>query len=150
MPADIKIKDFDKNEDAESLIEIYKLCSDGFQFEEQDHELLFGLSDMPGFKFVVALADNKIAGFGGALFYGNGSELGPIAVHPDFRNRGIGSKLVKYLLKFLGSKKAEMVVAHTKSGNKKALKFLMDFGFEYDSKFVAYSWGEIIQLVKHL
>ena len=150
---DLRIRNFDEN-DTESVIEIHKLCSSEFQFEEITPEFMREISQRQDFKFIVAVLDDKVAGFAGALFYESFgvSELGPVAVHPGLRNRGIGTGLVKYLLEFLESKKIKTIIVCVKSGNKNAANFFENFGFEFEEEFKDYIQGgeSIIRMIKVL
>jgi len=149
----IQIRDFNEN-DAEAVIEIHKLCSSEFQFKEITSEFMREISNRDDFKFIVAILGDNVVGFAGALFYESikRGELGPLAVHPKFRNSGVGTEFVKYLLEFLESKKIKTVTACVKSDNKDALKFFENFGFEIEEEFKNHEQSKwnIIRMVKYL
>ena len=128
---DAFIRNFNEN-DTSSVVAIHNLCKGKFEFEKITPDFIFEILQKPGFEFAVAVVDDKVAGFAGALFdeQMHLSELGPIAVHPEYRNRGIGTEFIVYLFKFLKSKKIRIVNARVKSDNKEAVKFLEKFGFE--------------------
>ena len=52
----------------------------------------------PMAKYVVAEMDNKVIGFAGLWTIVDEGHITNIAVHPDYRGKGIGSKLVKSLI----------------------------------------------------
>jgi len=149
----IQIRNFGE-EDSVSVIEIHDLCKNRFQFRELTPEFLSELSHMPEFKFVVAVLDGRVIGFAGVMFYETLklSEFGPVAVHPDYRNRGIGSEFIKYLLEFLMSKKITGITVRVKSDNPVAIKFFEKFGFKIEARFriSQKNTHEIIWLVKFL
>ncbi len=68
----------------------------------------------------------------------NGMGLGPMAVHPEYQNEGIGSALVRKGLAMLGDKRCPFVVV---LGHP---KYYPRFGFEAASKSIIFcQWGGV-------
>jgi len=80
--------------------------------------------------FIIAEISDNIVGYAVALL--RGDELGhivSIAVHPDFRGQGIGSTLLRELLKRLREKGAHFARLEVRISNQVAIKLYRKFGF---------------------
>lgn len=79
--------------------------------------------------FILEL-DKTIVGFTGIKYCGwnNTAHVIDIFVQPDYRNRGYGTNLVKFLLKYLKNKKYRTLIAEAPSSNP-VLKLYLKNGF---------------------
>jgi predicted N-acetyltransferase YhbS len=92
---------------------------------------LFGLDTFVS--YVAQTNDGEIVGTITARRYPLAKSwiIGPLVCHKDFRNQGIGTKLMNLILEHLKTKKATCVIVSTGRNNKKGLMFFERFGFEY-------------------
>ncbi|NVM54487.1 MAG: GNAT family N-acetyltransferase [Candidatus Helarchaeota archaeon] len=98
--------------------------------------------------FLVAEYKGEIVGF---ILVKNGMNLGEsstaliyaIAVSPQYRSLGIGTQLVKAIMKVLQEKHIKKFFLHVRTANKRAVKFYERLGFTEIKKIEKfYSWGE--------
>ncbi len=68
----------------------------------------------------------KIVGFSGAMFqrWNNSAWVIDIFIHPAYRKQGLGTALVKYLLRLVRRRKVRIVIAEAPSRNKVLLLYL--------------------------
>lgn len=78
-------------------------------------------------KFLVAEEMGKITGYIIGVKMGEKGIIISLAVHPDYRRKGYGKKLVEELVKIMDIKIMELQV---RIRNKRALKFYQSVGFE--------------------
>ena len=78
---------------------------------------------------LVAIENEKIIGF---LIFRNDSIMN-LAIHPEFRKKGIGKKLIKELMK-----KSKIIKLRTREHNKNAIDFLNKLGFKEKRKIEKY------------
>ncbi|OAG27116.1 ribosomal protein S18-alanine N-acetyltransferase [Thermodesulfatator autotrophicus] len=88
--------------------------------------------------FWVALLDEKLVGYICFWIIRDEVHLANIAVHPRYRQKGIGSKLLKTFLSFAKRKGAKRVYLEVRARNKLAQKFYQKFGFLKDGIRKAY------------
>ena len=65
-------------------------------------------------------------------------EIITIEVHPNFRNKGIGSLLLEFTLEFAKKQKSRAVTLHVEHTNQPALTLYKKFGFEIEAKIPHY------------
>lgn len=112
--------------DAAEMAELEVLCfSDPWRKDaiEQD------VAGNPLARYIVAVSDGRIVGFGGLWVVVDQGHIIDVAVHPEFRRRGIGRALVTAMI---NDSKTEGVVAHTlevRESNEAALKLYEELGF---------------------
>lgn len=91
--------------------------------------------------FLVACLDREIAGFI-HLYYSLGrGYIEAIAVKPEFRGMGIGSKLLNEAEKILYKKGIEKVRLNVKNSNLKALSFYLKNGYVIDGVTILMKWS---------
>ena len=83
--------------------------------------------------FVVIEIDNEVIGAGQASYKKNIGELGRIYIKKEFRNNGIGTKLIKHLIDFLKKKKVKEIESYAYTRNKSSLKVHHKFGFKEEA-----------------
>ena len=81
-------------------------------------------------KYIVAKKDEIILGFAGIWQVYEESHIMNIAVHNDFRKKGIGSTLLKELIEMAKTSKSEILTLEVKKSNIPAQKLYSKFGFE--------------------
>lgn len=80
--------------------------------------------------FFLAEVDRKIAGYIiGCIKDGKG-EIISLAVDPKFRRKGIGRKLLNFILDKFGKKEISALKLHVRTKNRGAIKFYQKFGFQ--------------------
>lgn len=79
-------------------------------------------------KYIVAKLDNKIVGFAGIWFSLDDAHITNIAVHKEFRHKGIGSNLLENLIELAKTKTSLTLEVNTKNEN--AYKLYMKYGFK--------------------
>lgn len=67
--------------------------------------------------FIVARLDKKIVGYGGFWHVLDEAHLGNIAVHPEYRRRGIGEGILKELVEEAKSKGANLMTLEVRECN---------------------------------
>jgi ribosomal-protein-alanine N-acetyltransferase len=114
-----------KQKDLNEVLKIERICFkhpyDYFTF------LYFLIKDTDG--FYVAEENNQIIGYAISSVRGSKGTLVSIAVLPEFRRKGIGSKLMEESLIFL-SRKVDHVKLQVRVSNTEAIRFYKKFGFE--------------------
>ena len=78
----------------------------------------------------VAESGGRIAGYAATWFVADEAELGDLAVHPDFRRRGIGSRLLDRTLEEAGSRAIRVLYLEVRAGNEGARRLYERSGFE--------------------
>ncbi len=100
--------------------------------------------DMEGLEpedFVLAETDGKITGCAALIKSASGGkdflEIHSIAVHPNFRGKGIGTRLIKYLLTMIGYQACDLYVRTTSP------RFFEKLGFiEIESSEKLFLWED--------
>ncbi len=90
-------------------MQFYETCSDGF-IVAQINGLLVG--------YIVGFQASKDAG-----------RIFSFAVSPAYRNRGIGSALLKEIINIFGKVGVSKIILEVRSGNVRAIKFYERHGF---------------------
>ncbi|MHB1392806.1 MAG: tRNA (adenosine(37)-N6)-threonylcarbamoyltransferase complex dimerization subunit type 1 TsaB [Clostridia bacterium] len=80
-------------------------------------------------KYIVAKVDGKVAAYGGMWIVLDEGHITNIAVHPDFRGRQIGEKIVQALLKIAKDSKAVHVTLEVRASNEVALNLYKKLDF---------------------
>lgn len=78
---------------------------------------------------IVALSENEIAGFAVIWNIAGEIQLNNIAIHPDFRRRGIGTALISHLSGELDPYHPEKILIEVNENNHKARQFYKHLGF---------------------
>lgn len=80
--------------------------------------------------YAVALVDQRVVGFAGELFSGDDAHVTTIAVHPDWRRRGIGARLLHVLADQAVRRGMTALTLEVRAGNEAAQALYRRFGFE--------------------
>ena len=81
-------------------------------------------------KYMVAEVNNKVVGFAGLWTICNEGHITNIAVHPNYRGQGIGSKLVESLIKNSSSWYINALTLEVRASNKIAQNLYKKYGFK--------------------
>ncbi|AHM57060.1 ABC-type nitrate/sulfonate/bicarbonate transport system, permease component RimI [Peptoclostridium acidaminophilum DSM 3953] len=80
--------------------------------------------------YLVVSSDDGIAGYGGIWFIAGEGHITNIAVHPDFRNRGLGRAIVKGLIEESLKRKIEAMTLEVRISNETAIGLYKSLGFK--------------------
>jgi len=78
----------------------------------------------------VAEADGQVAGYAAVWYVADEAELGDLAVHPDFRRRGIGALLLDRAIEESRSREIRVLYLEVRAGNEDARRLYERSGFE--------------------
>jgi len=81
-------------------------------------------------RYIVAKVNGKVAAYGGMWIILDEAHITNIAVHPEFRERKIGEKLVKEMLRTAKENKAEHITLEVRASNDAARKLYKKLGFK--------------------
>lgn len=119
--------DLMKEEDIDGLLAVSSLSfSDSWSKASYIQEL-----SNPVAKYFIAKTDNKVVGFAGTWIVLDEGHITNIAVHPDFRGKGIASKLLVELINYCSNNHG--CIAYTlevRSGNKAARGLYEKYNFK--------------------
>lgn len=77
----------------------------------------------------VCLSDGRVAAYGGMICAVDEGQITNIAVHPDFRRRGMGDALVKALLRYAKDERLDTVTLEVRASNAAAIALYRRNGF---------------------
>lgn len=80
-------------------------------------------------KYIVAKADNRIIGFAGVWVIVDEGHITNIAVHPDYREKGVGSALVESLINNSKEWGCNALTLEVRASNIPAQNLYKKFGF---------------------
>jgi ribosomal-protein-alanine N-acetyltransferase len=83
--------------------------------------------------YLVAKIDDTVVGYIGMWFVLDECHITNIAVHKDYRNLGIASKLVKELLNECKKHESTYITLEVRAGNIPAIKLYEKFGFKKEA-----------------
>ncbi|KUO74822.1 MAG: hypothetical protein APF77_11210 [Clostridia bacterium BRH_c25] len=81
-------------------------------------------------RYIVAKVDGNVAAYGGMWIVLDEAHITNIAVHPDYRGRKIGEKLVRALLQTAKDSEAARITLEVRASNDTARKLYKKLGFE--------------------
>ena len=114
-----------KEKHLEEVLEIERLSfKDPWTKEFFKSETLSGIS-----KFYAALSGGKIVGYGGFWKAQDEADIVNLAVSPEFRNMGLGRKILEYLLKTAKDEGIKTVHLEVRAENPYAQKLYASCGF---------------------
>jgi len=138
--------------DEKDLVRIHRHCREKFEKIDIDENFILRLSNRNDFRFFIAEVNGEIVGFLGVVFYTNvgRAEIGPIAIDEEYKNSGVGSKLLEECENFLRAIRTRRVISKVKYDNNEGINFFKKNGFEQEAVLRRYTKGceDIVQLVK--
>jgi ribosomal-protein-alanine N-acetyltransferase len=88
--------------------------------------------------YVVARAEGTIVGFGGIWLMIDEAHITTFGVHPNWRRRGVGRRILLALLEIAGEIGAAHMTLEVRVGNEGAQALYRGFGFDVTGRRVAY------------
>lgn len=79
--------------------------------------------------YLVAKAGDKVIAYGGMWFILDEAHITNIAVHPDYRGRGIGTLLLEEMIKYGTSRGMDGFTLEVRKSNSSAIKLYKKAGF---------------------
>ena len=84
----------------------------------------------PNSKYFMCKLNNEIVGFAGVLIVLDEADITNIVIKKDFRNKGIGTSLLNYLIEFCKSQNLTKINLEVSSKNDIAINLYKKFGFK--------------------
>lgn len=81
-------------------------------------------------KYLVAIMDNKVIGYGGMWIIIDEAHITNIAVHPDYRGRGLGDKLLSSMISQCLSQRVTAMTLEVRASNYTAQCLYKKYGFK--------------------
>lgn len=110
----------------ESLTELDKLCFSVPWSKKLFESELFSNNAY----YIVALDKDKVVGYCGINYVCGEGSITNIAVHPEYRKRGIASTLLEKMINFAHKENFEFVTLEVRESNINAIKLYKKYGFE--------------------
>lgn len=122
----IVIEDMRK-EDIDEILEIEKTS---FPSPWTREAFLAELREKDSSCFLVAKSEGKVVGYAGFWLIFDEAHITSLAVHPEYRRKKIGEKLIRFLLKLAVSKGAKRATLEVRPSNLAAQNLYRKFDFE--------------------
>jgi ribosomal-protein-alanine N-acetyltransferase len=107
-----------------AVAELERLCF-GEPWSENALRLLLGDAAI-GF---VCIENDRVAAYGGMLFAPDEGQVTNVAVHPDFRRRGMGARIVEAFVAEAKRRDLEQISLEVRVSNAAAIGLYQGFGF---------------------
>jgi len=85
-------------------------------------------------RYFVALKEDEVVGFGGMWLVLDEAQITNIAIHPDYRNLGIGSILLENLIKLSLEENINSITLEVRKSNINAQKLYTKFNFAVEGE----------------
>lgn len=82
-------------------------------------------------KYMVAQAEGRVVGYVGLFFGGGQGQITNLAVDPDYRNQGIGSRLLLAVIDYSRKFGIQSLSLEVRVSNMDAQRLYQEFGFVY-------------------
>ncbi len=125
----ITIEDM-KKEDIDEILEIEKVS---FPSPWTREAFLIELKEKNFSCFLVAKSENRVVGYAGFWLAFDEAHVTNLAIHPEYRRKKIGERLIRFLLKLAVSKGAKRATLEVRPSNIAAQNLYKKFGFEVGS-----------------
>ena len=89
-------------------------------------------------EYIIAEIDGQYVGYAGMWIIFDEAHITNICTHPDFRRKGIGAKLLSYMIKTASEKGACRMTLEVRVSNVAAMKLYESFGFHVCGKRTKY------------
>ena len=107
------------------IAELEKLC---FSDPWSENSIRYELTNPLSF-WLVAVEDGRVAGYVGSQSVLDEADMMNIAVHPDFRRRGVAQSLVEGLVAGLKAKNVRCLTLEVRASNDPAISLYQKLGF---------------------
>lgn len=120
-----------RRDDLEKVYHIADISLD----EDYTGELFIAIKEMWGDGFLVYEVNGDVVGFiCGTILDQESVRILMLAVHPLYRNRGIGSELLQTFVEVSSSRGVKRIVLEVRVSSSKAIKFYQKRGFKVTNK----------------
>lgn len=116
-----------RKEDVEEVLEIEKLS---FSTPWSKEAFITEVTKNSCAKYIVAESDGKIVGYGGFWIVADEGHITNIAVHPDYRSKGIGSKIMEGLIDIAKKNRIIAMTLEVRQSNIIAQHLYAKYGFK--------------------
>lgn len=114
----------------DDLAQVIEIDKASFSLPWPERSFRFEITDNPGSRAWVADSDGRIVGMIVAWLFADEAHIATIATHPEFRRRGIASRLLIHALDAMRSEGARTAVLEVRESNAAAQEMYRKFGFE--------------------
>ena len=114
----------------EDLAQVIAIDQVSFSLPWPERSFRFEITDNPASRAWIAEEDGKIVGMIVAWLLVDEAHIATIATHPEFRRRGVASKLLIHALEYMRSEGAVTSVLEVRGSNAAAQEMYRKFGFE--------------------
>ena len=139
-----------KAEEIDEVVEIEGLSfNNPWSYESFDFEI--NKNNLS--RYIVAKTDGRIAGYAGTWLVFDEMHVTNIAVHPDYRNRGIGNKLVEEIINIARESGLKRITLEVRNSNNQAIYLYEKNGFKaegFRKKYYADTGEDAIIMWKEL
>ena len=80
--------------------------------------------------YLIAKCNSDVVGYCGINYVCGEGRITNIAVHPEYRNKGIASALLEKMINFAESKSLEFITLEVRESNINAIKLYEKYGFQ--------------------
>lgn len=110
----------------DSLVELENKC---FKIPWSKNMFL-GDVDNPNAYYILIINDDRVIGYCGLYRVLDESSITNIAVHPDFRKKGLATLMLRNIFEYCLKASISFVTLEVRESNTDAIKLYMDNGFE--------------------
>lgn len=110
----------------DSLVELENKC---FKIPWSKNMFL-GDVDNPNAYYILIINDDRVIGYCGLYRVLDESSITNIAVHPDFRRKGLATLMLRNIFEYCLKASISFVTLEVRESNTDAIKLYMDNGFE--------------------
>lgn len=110
----------------DSLVELENKC---FKIPWSKNMFL-GDVDNPNAYYILIINDDRVIGYCGLYMVLDESSITNIAVHPDFRRKGLATLMLRNIFEYCLKASISFVTLEVRESNTDAIKLYMDNGFE--------------------
>ena len=114
----------------EDLAQVIAIDQVSFSLPWPERSFRFEITDNPASRAWIAEEDGKIVGMIVAWLLVDEAHIATIATHPEFRRRGVASKLLIHAFEYMRSEGAVTSVLEVLESNAAAQEMYRKFGFE--------------------
>ena len=116
-----------EEKDIDSIAALEPLCFDDPWTPQM---IRSDVMDLPFSTYVLGEVDEKLVGYVGIMVVRDECQVNNVAVHPDYRKKGIGGTLLKTALSFAKKNGAEEAFLEVREGNDDAISLYESMGFK--------------------
>ena len=116
-----------EEKDIDSIAALEPLCFDDPWTPQM---IRSDVMDIPFSTYVLGEVDEKLVGYVGIMVVREECQVNNVAVHPDYRKKGIGGTLLKTALSFAKQSGAEEAFLEVREGNDDAISLYESMGFK--------------------